>query len=113
MKKWAIVLAFVSAVTIGLALGRYYSAEIRGWLNPPVVQSMPGPEEGEGESAPVEEASVPLAPTGPSIPVARSLVDPDTGEIELEGSVTTTVTDEDGETRTLTLPNVRIRLVDE
>ena len=106
MKKWAIVLAFVSAVPIGLVIGRHYSAEIQGWLNPPVVQTMPGPAEVEGESAP-------LTPTGPSIPVEEGLIDPDTGDIELEGTVTTTVTDEDGETRTLTLPNIRIRLADD
>jgi hypothetical protein len=104
-RKLILALVYLAALPLGLAIGYHNRDSLNDWLAP-VPETLPAP-------AP-PGSGVDLAPrTAPQendrLPAGRDLLDPDTGLIELEGSVTATVTDENGETRTLTLENLTLR----
>jgi hypothetical protein len=102
MRKMIIVLVYVAAVPIGLAIGRYYD-DFFAWWSGPAIAVPASREAGEPPRAGPESARP---------PVIRD-VDVDTGAIRFEGPVTATVTDGDGETRRIRLEDVTIRPSDD
>lgn len=95
-RKLILVLVYLAAVPIGLAIGYYNRDYLNDWP-PPAADTLPA------AARPANGVE------SDGLPAGRDLPDPETGPIELNGSVTATVTDANGETRTITLDNVKIR----